>query len=94
MNEKQKIEEIDLIKSFSYFGKIINRLFSISVNIFIAFANLIIRLFTIIKKKFWVFMIAKGRATNNANNLRFSKKRITDKIISVNTNVSRSANEL
>jgi hypothetical protein len=58
MNEKQKIEEIDLIKSFSYFGKIINRLFSISVNIFIAFANLIIRLFSIIKKKFIFFLIS------------------------------------
>ena len=58
MNEKQKIEEIDLIKSFSYFGKIINRLFSISFNIFIGFANLIIRLVSIIKKKFIFFVIS------------------------------------
>jgi hypothetical protein len=55
MNEKHKIEEIDLVKSFSYFGKIINRLFSISVNIFISFANLIIQLFSFIKKKFVFF---------------------------------------
>ena len=58
MNEKHKIEEIDLVKSFSYFGKIINRLFSISVNIFISFANLIIQLFSIIKKKFSFFLIS------------------------------------
>tara|TARA_B110000483_G_scaffold231070_1_gene297009 strand:+ start:402 stop:1457 length:1056 start_codon:yes stop_codon:yes gene_type:complete len=58
MNEKQKIEEIDLIKSFSYFGKIINRLFSISINIFISFANLIIQLFSIIKKKVIFFLIS------------------------------------
>ena len=58
MNEKHKIEEIDLVKSFSYFGKIINRLFSISVNIFISFANLIIQLFYIIKNKFVFFLIS------------------------------------
>ena len=56
MNEKQKIEEIDLIKSFSYFGKIIKKIFSIIINIFIEFANLFIKLFSLIRKKYVLFL--------------------------------------
>tara|TARA_B110001452_G_C15201173_1_gene416857 strand:- start:328 stop:1377 length:1050 start_codon:yes stop_codon:yes gene_type:complete len=56
MNEKQKIEEIDLIKSFSYFVRIIKKIFSIIINIFIVFANLFIQLFLLVRKKYLLFL--------------------------------------